>query len=251
MTIGETWAYKTTAQEVSDELDYNTIFGRDVYSFWEPIDSQLLDVMFKLMHYKDYTGVMPFWAGYYFAYLTYGDPELEGLSGIELLTIAGAEAEQNWPTMTLTGTGERFRDLNLDADGDVYPNAMDNCPRWPNPTQALPNWNVPANDSDCDGYPDTAAPGLIAPESFIGTIATQHCSTTPDIGDEDPPDAWPPDFNDNQLVNGADWLTFNSRFGSSAAGGPPYDVRWDLNGSGLINGADMLQLNQYFGKRCA
>jgi hypothetical protein len=89
-----------------------------------------------------------------------------------------------------------------------------------------------------------------APESVIGTLANQRCAATPDTSDEDPPDAWPPDFNDNQLVNGADWLTFNSRFGSSSGGGAPYDVRWDLNGSGIINGADMLQLNVFFGRRC-
>jgi hypothetical protein len=137
--------------------------------------------------------------------------------------------------------------LGVDSDGDGLADTTDPCPTF------APSWQTPAGDSDCDGYPDSAvAPPVAfrAPESAIGTLPGQRCAATPNISDEDPPDAWPPDFNDNQLVNGADWLSFNNKFGSSSAGGPPYDVRWDLNGSGIINGGDMLQLNVFFGRRC-
>jgi hypothetical protein len=129
---------------------------------------------------------------------------------------------------------------DADADGDIAIN--DNCPDWPNPSQALPPWTIPNDDSDCDGFSRVR-------ESFTGTLPRDRCMNTPGIGDEDPPDAWPPDFNDNQLVNGADWLTFNNKFGSSPPG-PPYAVRWDLNMNGIINGADMLHLNQFMSKRC-
>jgi hypothetical protein len=153
------------------------------------------------------------------------------------------------------------------------PDNVDNCPSIPNANQAnqdgdeygdaceqpqcvtvINHWVVPNGDSDCDGYPDSV-PGepvlARAGESVIGTVASSKCMATPIAFDEPLPDAWPPDFNDNQLVNGADILSFNSRFGSSAAVGPPYDARWDLNASGIINVADILQLNPFFGKRCA
>jgi hypothetical protein len=259
VTIGESWVYKTTKAEVSNGLDYNTIFGRDVYSFWEPIDRQWLDVLFKLMQYKDIEAIMPFWSLYYFAYLTYGDPDIAGLSGVQLIAAAGEQAEQNWPNMVLTGTGERFRDLNLDADGDAYPDAMDSCPLWANPTQALPNWSVPASgDSDCDGYAEATVFAPRAAEATIGTVGTQHCAGTSGFNDEPMPDAWPPDFNDNQLVNGADILSFNNAF-SKHTTDPPIILlgqstpisRFDLNGSGLVNGSDILQLNAFFSKRCA
>ena len=64
------------------------------------------------------------------------------------------------------------------------------------------------------------------------------------------PYAWPPDFDDNQLVNGQDIIKFNPVFGS-AAPGPPYSARFDLNGSGLINNQDILQLNPFFAKYCS
>ena len=76
------------------------------------------------------------------------------------------------------------------------------------------------------------------------------CSATAAANDEPLPDAWPPDFNDSRMVNGADILSFNSRFGSHSPNAP-YDARWDLNANGTINGADVLQLNPFFGKSCA
>ena len=135
----------------------------------------------------------------------------------------------------------------LDSDGDGLADTADPCPAF------APTWVSPPGDSDCDGYPDSVAAAPVAyraSESLIGTLAMQRCAATPNISDEPLPDAWPPDFNDNQLVNGADWLSFNTRFGARP-GDSNYDVRWDLNGSGLINGSDILQLNVFFGKRCA
>jgi hypothetical protein len=78
--------------------------------------------------------------------------------------------------------------------------------------------------------------------------------TTPGTSDEPDPDAWPVDFNDDQLSNGQDILKFNPRFGTVAPGGPgshQYSVRFDLNGDGIINGQDILRFNSYFGKFCS
>jgi glucose/arabinose dehydrogenase len=162
------------------------------------------------------------------------------------------QAAMNISAFTLMADGEIVvvtydtgvhRLVPLDADGDGRAAISDNCPNWPNASQTLPNWPVPNDDPDCDGW-------TRAREDFVGTKRLVRCSATGVVNDEPLPDAWPVDFNDNRLPNGADILSYNSRFGSSAAGGPPYDVRWDLNASGLINGADILQFNIFFGKFC-
>lgn len=154
------------------------------------------------------------------------------------------------PTSTAGPTATPVRTPSpLDLDGDGVPNSSDNCPSWSNPSQALPAWIVPAGDDDCDGYPSAAKVGTRASESTVGTVATRHCAATATANDEPLPDAWPVDFNDNQYVNGQEWLTFSPLFGS-AAPGPPYSARFDLNADGMINGSDLLQLNPFFGKRC-
>jgi CubicO group peptidase (beta-lactamase class C family) len=127
---------------------------------------------------------------------------------------------------------------DTDDDNDTWLDASDGC------AIKATSWRTPIGDQDCDGY-------TLAIETYVGTNGALACSATLAIGDEPLPDAWPVDFNDNQLVNGADILAYNSVFGSSVSVGPPYDVRWDLNASGIINGADILQFNPFFGKRCA
>jgi hypothetical protein len=103
-------------------------------------------------------------------------------------------------------------------------------------------WVVPTGDTDCDGFTDVR-------EVFSGTNALITCPATPQANDENPPDVWPADFNDDQLVTGSDVLKFSVGYGSSAPG-PPYTVRVDLSGDGLITGADILKLSPYYGKKC-
>jgi hypothetical protein len=107
----------------------------------------------------------------------------------------------------------------------------------PNPTPACPGgivppWLIPSGDFDCDGFTNSQ-------EAFIGTDPTRACG----------PDAWPPDINNDQLVNGSDLLTFAPVFGSVSPNSP-YNARWDLNNDGRINGQDLLQVAPFFGKRC-
>lgn len=109
-------------------------------------------------------------------------------------------------------------------------------------------WTVPQGDSECDGYPDALQAGARAGEVSIGTDPLSNCPATAAPHDE-LIDAWPVDFNDNQLVNLSDWLTYNQRFGAKP-GDANFSPRWDLNSNGLINISDMLQLNQFIGKRC-
>jgi hypothetical protein len=146
-----------------------------------------------------------------------------------------------------------------DPDGDLRSTCNDNCPLWSNPSQTLPNWPVPVGDSDCDGFPDTVGQVNLAPEVYIGTNPTRQCAATATANDENTnPDDWPMDFNDNQRVNGQDFLTFNYVMNQSTAG-PPVTVpiigtfprvRWDFNGNGLINGQDFLRFNFFINRTC-
>ncbi len=163
-----------------------------------------------------------------------------------------------------------------DSDGDTIGFPCDNCPSVPNTDQLnqdgddygdaceQPNcitivnhWTVGTGDTDCDGYPDTTVFTPRASEQTIGTIETQMCSATPGANNEPLPDAWPPDFNDNQLVNGADVLHYNGAINKPITdppvmilGQPIPLTRFDLNGNGLVNGADVLQMNPFMFTRC-
>jgi hypothetical protein len=166
-----------------------------------------------------------------------------------------------------------------DADGDAVVDACDNCPNasnaeqensetptpdeygdaceQPNCVTVVNHWLVGPGDTDCDGYSDTTTFAPRAPESTIGTLPGTKCASTPATHDEPLPDAWPPDFNDNQIVNVGDIIAFNSAFGMhptdpdvNFAGTVTPVARWDLNANGVVNVGDVLQLNAFIFKRC-
>ena len=69
------------------------------------------------------------------------------------------------------------------ADDDDDPDTLDNCPTWPNSSQAPPPlWTVPDNDSDCDGFTDDR-------EVYLGTHPARQCAFTarPTTNDSRPP----------------------------------------------------------------
>jgi hypothetical protein len=128
-----------------------------------------------------------------------------------------------------------------DSDGDGVPDASDNCPNWPNPTQGLPPWPVPSGDPDCDGF-DTSD------EGFMGTDAARYCAATLTPNDE-AVDAWPVDNNDDRQPGLADILAYIPVFLTSAPG-PPYLRRLDLNANNTIGLADILAFIPFYLGTC-
>ncbi len=117
VTVGETWLYKAAISDLTGGTPYNDILGRDVYSFWEPLDQQYMRLIFKMMQVADFKLMMPFWTQYFWGYLEYGDPDLEGLTGPQKIALAGQEAGPNVLAGILTGTGEEFERLMPLTDG--------------------------------------------------------------------------------------------------------------------------------------
>lgn len=93
-------------------------------------------------------------------------------------------------------------------------------------------------DNDFDGYPND---GCLPVLPSGGNAHLDPCggASSPPYNS---PAGWPLDMNGNGLVNGADQLSFNPRFGT-ASGYPLYDQRWDIRPNNLINGADILAFN--------
>jgi len=135
-----------------------------------------------------------------------------------------------------------------DSDGDGDADDADNCPNWPNPTQALPTWSVPAGDSDCDGFPDTVNASGRGNEAFMATDRFSQCSANSTPNNE-PVDAWPPDFNDTRNVNLSDVSLLSPLYNldSNDAG---YLQRFDLNANNSINLSDVSLISTFYNKSC-
>ncbi len=74
ISISEAWDYKVRNNELG-RLSYTTLYARDPFSFWEPIDIAFLQALMDFGNSQKVTFIAPFWSHYFFGYLdfnTYG-----------------------------------------------------------------------------------------------------------------------------------------------------------------------------------
>jgi len=72
--MGEMGLYKVRDSEMRDLgrlATQSSIFARDVYSFWEPLDSRWLEIVVKMSKCYGYEFISVFWSTYLFSYIDY------------------------------------------------------------------------------------------------------------------------------------------------------------------------------------
>jgi hypothetical protein len=99
----------------------------------------------------------------------------------------------------------------------------------------------PPADADADGFHDCL-------EAYLVTDAARSCADTTTANDENP-DPWPPDFNDDKVVDLTDALTFLAHY-PSAPGSPNWSVRFDLSPDSVVDVIDLTTFLAYFPGSC-
>jgi hypothetical protein len=138
--------------------------------------------------------------------------------------ISDADEAENCPGSYDTDWCDAF-DINLPATADPDNDGVDT-------TTELADGTNPCNadtDGDSEGLRRTDGrpfwrDGI---EKFVGTNPLDNCPNTSTSNDE-PVDAWPPDFNDSQKVTSGDLQIFALHYNDAAT----YGARYDLNASG-------------------
>ncbi len=77
--LDEAWLYKANADEAGGPAMASTIFQRDAYSFWQPLDGEFVDLIGRVAKSQGMTYVALFWAGLLFSYLDW-TPALDAAS---------------------------------------------------------------------------------------------------------------------------------------------------------------------------
>jgi len=108
LVMGESWLYKASDAEVGKP--YQEIFPRDVFSFWEPLDTRFIGAMADLAQYQRFDYVSLFWANYLFAYIDY-DETPKGLSAVQLMASANQAASDSILADTFSETGLALQQL--------------------------------------------------------------------------------------------------------------------------------------------
>jgi hypothetical protein len=67
--IGESWLYKVSEEELQTGVGFQEVFGRDAYSFWEPLDVLFMQTAVELAQASGVRLLSFFWSNYLFAYV--------------------------------------------------------------------------------------------------------------------------------------------------------------------------------------
>jgi hypothetical protein len=109
VSIGEAWLYKVLGRELT-RISPAEAFSRDVFSFWQPLDENFIQLVVNLARTIDAEFCSFFWLKYFYGYIDY-TAETSRLSPGELMKLSDHAAAENMLKKSLTPTGERFREL--------------------------------------------------------------------------------------------------------------------------------------------
>ncbi len=121
ITMSEMWAYKIADSELG-VLDYTTVYSRDPFSFWQPIDQSFLQAMSDFANYQKFTFITPFWSHYYSAYLDYNVYGTQPATSIITAAAQAAGAAITLGQYTPTGLyWEGLTSPNVDTTAPAVP----------------------------------------------------------------------------------------------------------------------------------
>jgi hypothetical protein len=92
VAVSEAWAQKVADAEMGT-LPIQTVFSRDAFSFWAPIDEKFLQALVKFSHYKKLLFFSAFWSQYFHGYIDYDTASL--LTPAEITAKAGSVSTSN------------------------------------------------------------------------------------------------------------------------------------------------------------
>jgi hypothetical protein len=107
LILDECWLYKASGTGEGGVAASESVYRRDVFSFWQPLDQRFLEAMAKLAAAYRIEYVSPFWSNLFFASLPY-DPADENLSYRELQQKFNRAASGNIRAGILTETGKFY-----------------------------------------------------------------------------------------------------------------------------------------------
>ena len=112
ISIGEAWLYKVSQSELG-RISPVTAFARDVFSFWQPLDSRFIEMLVDLSRRADAEFCSLFWMKYLYGYIDYNS-YTRTLAPQELINMADRAAGRRILENRLNQTGELFQKLISD-----------------------------------------------------------------------------------------------------------------------------------------
>lgn len=108
VVVGEAWLYKAAPRELGANPTAASVFARDVYSFWAPLDVRFLELLHRFGQTQQAEYVSPFWTKYLFSYLDF-DAAPARASARELLQLGDQAAVRQIVAGKVSESGKAYR----------------------------------------------------------------------------------------------------------------------------------------------
>jgi hypothetical protein len=106
--VGEAWLYKAAPRELGANPTAASVFARDVYSFWAPLDVRFLGLLHRFAQTQQAEYLSPFWTKYLFSYVDF-DAAPARASARELLELGDRAAVKQIVAGKVSESGEAYR----------------------------------------------------------------------------------------------------------------------------------------------
>jgi hypothetical protein len=115
VVVGEAWLYKAAPRELRSNPTAASVFARDVYSFWAPLDARFLELLHRLGQTQQIEYISPFWTKYLFAYVDFDDAPAFA-SAQQLLALGDQAAVKQIVAGKVSASGEAYRRIARRGD---------------------------------------------------------------------------------------------------------------------------------------
>ncbi len=136
LIVGECWLYKLTDAELGTTPGTEeTIFARDAFSFFIPLDERFIAAVLNLSHWQKIDFACFFWMKYLFGYLDYS-PAMKTMTPVQIMHASDSVAARGILFNALSETGRRLKELIAGLTDVSLLQATDGArlmPNYPNP----------------------------------------------------------------------------------------------------------------------
>jgi hypothetical protein len=112
VTFMEAWLQKESDAELGtlNPAFDTTVYARDAFSFWAPLDARFLEVMVKLAHVAGADMLSPFWSRYFWAYLDHAQVSaaVPPLTSDQIVALSTQAAAAALVSGSVTSTGRAY-----------------------------------------------------------------------------------------------------------------------------------------------
>lgn len=139
LIIGEAWCYKTTNYELQTHLSNDVIFSRDVFDYWQGVDTLFIKMLALLSQQSKIDLISMYWPHPFFGQLTYNAAVYGTMSPSQILNVGQQYAYQNMNKFILSPIGIYAKNIadsicNSTTGIAEYSILLNELQIYPNPT---------------------------------------------------------------------------------------------------------------------